>query len=497
MQNTLIYRMEISSKDIWYNNQETQLIKALDSSSLVSIADPQGIIIYVNDKFCKVSGYDEQELLGQNHRILKSGKQPDGLFKGMWAAISSNRIWKGEICNKKKDGSFYWVNATIIPFVDSSGKIEKYVAIRFDITKSKEDHLKLKIMENKFKLIFESAPDAYFISDLKGKILTCNIAAEKISGYTKEKLINKYIGDSVLLSKTDRAFFLKTLKIPSKKPHKFEFQITSKQGKKIIIELVSHRAVIDGENLVLNIAHDITKSKMILNKLKEKTDELELFLYRSGHDLRAPYTTLEGLVNLIKHETLNESTIELVNMFEQTLNSGKILVDNLAIASEIINKKSFKNENIDFNKLINQAIIAKQHIDGFKDIKFNINVSKGFKFYSNPQILSSILQTLLHNAIKYKRPFNAEHTPFIIINALKTKVGIKISIKDNGRGIKKDETDKIFDLYYRSNSAVDGTGLGLYITKNAVEKLNGTISATSIINRETKFDILLPNLYKT
>jgi len=89
--------MLIPSKQIWNNNQEQQLIKSLDTSALVSITDPKGIIIYVNDTFCEISGYDEQELLGQNHRILNSNKQPAGLFKGMWAAISSNRDRKSVV----------------------------------------------------------------------------------------------------------------------------------------------------------------------------------------------------------------------------------------------------------------------------------------------------------------------------------------------------------------------------------------------------------------
>jgi PAS domain S-box-containing protein len=487
--------MEIISKSIWNDNQEEQCVKSLNNAALVSITDPKGIIIYVNQPFCDISRYDEQELLGQNHRILKSGKQPDGLFKELWATVSSKRIWRGEVCNKKKDGSFYWVNVTIVPFLDQYGEIEKYVAIRFDITKDKENIEKLKVAENKFKLLFNSAPDAYFISDLNGIIKDCNIAAEKLSGFAKNDLVNASISNTSLLSETDKTFFLNSLKVPSKKGKQFEFEMTSKNGTNCIIEINSHNAIIDSEDVILHIAHDITNRKIIHKKLEKKTKDLELFLYRSSHDLRAPYTSLEGLVALMKHEPLNESTKELLDMFEQTLNVGKIIVDNLATASEII-EKSLPSENIDFNKLIKQCITSLQHNDGYKNISFNLNIPKELMFYSNPQMLSSILKSLLQNAIKYKRPKTKTHTPFIIINALKTKDGIKITIKDNGMGIKKDEVDKIFDLYYRSNNTVDGTGLGLYITKNAVEKLNGSITATSIINKETQFDILLPSLFK-
>ncbi len=487
--------MEISSKSIWNDNQEEQLIKSLNKSSMVSITDPKGIIIYVNDTFCKESGYDEQELLGQSHRILKSEKQPDALFKGLWTTISSKRIWRGEICNKKKDGSFYWHKITIVPFTDNDGNIEKYVAIRFDITRNKENIEHLKIAEKKFKLIFDSAPDAYFISDMNGVVKNCNTAAEKLSGFTKKEIINGHISNTGLLSKTDRTFFNDSIKVPSKKPQKFEFQITSKQGKKIVVEIISHRAVIDGKNVVLSIAHDITERKTTFNELRKKTKDLELLLYRSGHDLRAPFTSLEGLIDLLKHEIKTESASELIEMVEKVLNDGKRLIDNLSASSLMLNNSS-KKEQIDFNELVNQTLINLNHIDGFKKISININIPKEFKFISNRQLLRSILQNLLQNAVKYQRPFTTEHTPFIIINAFRYKDGIKISIKDNGNGIKKSELDKVFDLYYRSNTTVGGTGLGLYITKNAVEQLGGEISVTSILKKETQIDILLPNIYK-
>ena len=99
----------------------------------------------------------------------------------------------------------------------------------------------------------------------------------------------------------------------------------------------------------------------------------------------------------------------------------------------------------------------------------------------------------MQNAIKYQKPISSSHTPFIIINGFKTKDGIKISIKDNGIGINSSELDQIFNLYVKSNRTAVGIGLGLYITKKSVKQLNGEISTKSIVNKETQFDILLPN----
>ena len=115
--------------------------------SIVAITDPKGTIIYANKKFCELSKYSEDELIGQNHRILKSDEHTDEFFTTMWNTITSGQIWDGEVKNRAKDGSFYWLKSTIIPVVDSEDKIINFIAIRTDITKEKETQTKLLEME--------------------------------------------------------------------------------------------------------------------------------------------------------------------------------------------------------------------------------------------------------------------------------------------------------------------------------------------------------------
>ena len=115
----------------------------LDQHAIVSITDVAGRITYVNDKFCEVSGYEREELLGSNHRLLKSGRHPESFYKGMWQTISNGEVWSGLICNHGKSGHNYWVESTIVPFLDDSGKPYQYVAVRTDVTQMRvnEDRL--------------------------------------------------------------------------------------------------------------------------------------------------------------------------------------------------------------------------------------------------------------------------------------------------------------------------------------------------------------------
>jgi len=238
-------------------------------------------------------------------------------------------------------------------------------------------------------------------------------------------------------------------------------------------------------------AHDAYKSKIDLrNKIKEleKTnDELNRFIYSISHELRAPLVSVIGIVNLVKMEGLYHSSGEYWELIESCSSKLDYYIQK-TLQYYKNNKNVTDKSEIDFKQLVNEIIELYAYSN--KDTTFNININQAHKFIGDSFRIEVILGNLISNAIKYQKTSNKEKTVEISIEV--NKFSAEILIKDNGLGILNEHLEKIFTQFFKSKNN-QGSGLGLFIVKEALNKINGKISVSSDLDYGTTFKITIPN----
>jgi PAS domain S-box-containing protein len=249
---------------------------ALDHHAIVSIADIDGNITYVNDKFVEYSGYSQDELLGNNHRIIKSQEHPADFYSNLWQTISQGEIWQGEIKNTTKNGNSMWMRSTIVPFIDEKTKKPyQYISIRTDITGIKEAESALARMSK----VFQDASDPMIIEDLNGKITNMNREAQRIYGWKKEELVGQSIKTLVPQDRHEQADKLLSLSLIGKEVRGIESCLLTKDGTEIQVLLTLSLLRSDtGEAMgVATYAADFSARKQAEDTLQEKYQDLARF----------------------------------------------------------------------------------------------------------------------------------------------------------------------------------------------------------------------------
>ncbi len=262
---------------------------ALDESAIVVITDAQGVIYYVNERFCAISGYSREELIGQTHLMLKSDYYPPNFFEELWHTIAAGRIWRGEFCNRNKSGNDYWLDSTIVPFIDEQGNPFQYLAVCFDITKLRLAEMALR-QENTFRqMILQNMAEGLCVCNQITefpfmRFTVWNQRMEELTGYTLEAINNLGWYQSLYpdAELQNRAIARMARMRQGDNLVAEEWQIRRRDGQERTIAIsTSILTPADGETYVLAIIQDITERHQSQEALKLSEERLRRYFDQS------------------------------------------------------------------------------------------------------------------------------------------------------------------------------------------------------------------------
>ncbi len=339
--------------------------------------------------------------------------------------------------------------------------------------------------ELKYRNLFENSLIAMFRTDAQtGEILYANSMVWEILDTDPRKGVSAL---NFYANPEDRANYLRDL-MENGKVEDREIPFKKANGENIWVSLSA--VYYKEENIIEGVMMDISKIKDSLVELQKVNYELDNFVYHASHDLRSPLRSIMGLINLMR---LEETTAGKENCLEMIEGSIKRL-DNLVIDLLQISKGSRANnpiEEISFVTEVNNSITNFCHVEDSEDIRIITKIYQPIDFTSDLTRVRIILNNLISNAIKY-RSSSREESHIIVEVVINEKKAI-ITVEDNGEGIPKSKLPSIFDMFYRATNNSQGSGLGLYIVKNVVEKLGGKIVVESKENQGTVFKVDIPN----
>ncbi|WLR51331.1 PAS domain S-box protein [Bacillus tianshenii] len=251
--------------------KELENIKyAIDESSILAITDKYGVITHVNEMFSTISQYKKEELIGQTHRIINSGHHSKEFFEEMWKTIRSGEVWRNEIKNKAKDGSFYWVHTTIVPLLNTKGEITHYISIRTDITDRKVIEEELRQSEKKYRIITESSSDLITIMNTRGIVTYASPSYKESLGIPTNEIVGKHFSYHIFEADKQKLKHSCALQIKEEKIYTNEFRYVNSQGKPVWVECKSSPVHNKNGSIdrIITIGRIITKRKRYEEELK-------------------------------------------------------------------------------------------------------------------------------------------------------------------------------------------------------------------------------------
>jgi PAS domain S-box-containing protein len=475
---------------------------ALDESAIVAITDQRGIINFVNDKFCEISKYSREELLGQDHRIINSGYHPKEFIRELWTTIAQGHVWRGELRNRAKDGSIYWVDTTIVPFINAEGKPYQYIAIRYDIT----ERMRAQERIREQAALLDKAQDAIIVRDMSNdKILYWNQGAERIYGWTEAEAVGSTARDLQLLNELNAAEFEQgRAAILERGEWAGELTQRTKRGDEITVE--SRWTLLNddqgGARSILVINTDVTERKKVEAQLlrAQRMESIGTLAGGIAHDLNNILSPILMAVQMLQLKIDDDPTAhQWLDILQTNAERGADMVRQvLSFARGVEGERV----TLQAKHLVKEVIkILKDTLPKSIEIKFDVAADL-WPISADATQIHQVLMNLCVNArdamphggelfIRAENVTLDENYARMHIEAKPGKF-VSVSVADTGEGMSPEVVGRIFEPFFTTKEIGKGTGLGLSTALTIVRSHGGFVNVYSEPRKGTQFSVFLP-----